>query len=246
MFVYFIATHLRNHTPRSQEWIEGHERCLTGRREGAGRTRVTQAGPLFSDLPTAADSPDRCWGAWCDWAPWAAPRSWDLPRPSALARASRALKRRVRSPDVVWRMSWGPLRLPAAPCAGQERRGRLDARGCFRFCRLSFRCRTCDFVAEMNVKKLFSCIFFWESYRSGRLCSSLQSVWGDFCEWRSVSLQWHPSVCSTLVFSTICWRGQKSHVNTDKPTSRTGESPETNPGAQLTAFTYRLESLHGK
>lgn len=69
MFVYFIATHLRNHMPRSQEWIEGHERCLTGRREGAGRTRVTQAGPLFSDLPTAADSPDRCWGAWCDWAP---------------------------------------------------------------------------------------------------------------------------------------------------------------------------------
>ena len=69
MFVYFIATHLRNHTPRSQEWIEGHECCLMGSRECAGHTRVTQAGPLFSDLPTAADSPDHCWGALCDWAP---------------------------------------------------------------------------------------------------------------------------------------------------------------------------------
>ena len=100
MFVYFIATHLRNHTPLSQEWIEGHKCCLTGHQERAGRTWEMQVGSLFSELPTAADSPDCSWGARRDWAPWAAPRTWDLPRPSVLPRALRALKWRIRSPEV--------------------------------------------------------------------------------------------------------------------------------------------------
>ena len=48
--------------PRSQEWIEGHRCCSTGT---PGMCR-TQADALLSDLPTAVDSPDWCWGACCD------------------------------------------------------------------------------------------------------------------------------------------------------------------------------------
>lgn len=111
---------------------------------------------------------------------------------------------------------------------------------CFRFCRLHFWCRTCDIIAEMNVKKLFSCIFFWESYsfRPFMLKSSIRLRWflhtmqckppmTSFCMWHS-GFQHH-----------LLERSEESREH--RQTSGTGESPEINPGAQLTAFTYRLE-----